>query len=119
MNKKINEIKKNKDKLITEKSTLINGNEEELHSRQNKIHELNKLNESLGFKTTHSDENSKKVQKLKGISDDELAERMSELRSPDVEASHSDANGLLLRFMRENGYGKTADAFEALDNWYA
>ena len=78
-NKYIESVKKNKDKLITEKSTLINGNEEELHTRQSKIDELQKLNEDLGFNTSHSDDNSKKVQKLKGL-DATLKEKRSAIK---------------------------------------
>ena len=78
-NKYIESVKKNKNKLIEEKSTLINGNEEEAHTRQSKIDELQKLNEDLGLNTTHSDENSKKVQKLKGL-DATLKEKRSSIK---------------------------------------
>ena len=78
-NKYIESVKKNKDKLITEKSNLINGNEEELHSRQNKIDELKKVNESLSLNTSNSDENTKKVQKLKGL-DATLKEKRSAVK---------------------------------------
>ena len=78
-NKYIADVKKNKTKLITEKTTLITGNEEEVHSRQSKIDELKKSNEDLGFNTTHSDENTKKVQKLKGL-DATLKEKRSAIK---------------------------------------
>ena len=78
-NKYIADVKKNKTKLITEKTALINGNEEEVHSRQGKIDELKKSNEDLGFNTTHSDENTKKVQKLKGL-DATLKEKRSAIK---------------------------------------
>ena len=78
-NKYIADVKKNKTKLITEKTTLIAGNEEEAHSRQGKIDELKKSNESLGFNTSHSDDNSKKVQKLKGL-DATLKEKRSAIK---------------------------------------
>ena len=78
-NKYIADVKKNKTKLITEKTALISGNEEEVHSRQGKIDELKKSNEDLGFNTTHSDENTKKVQKLKGL-DATLKEKRSAIK---------------------------------------
>jgi len=78
-NKYIADVKKNKTKLITEKTTLIAGNEEEAYSRQGKIDELKKSNESLGFNTSHSDDNSKKVQKLKGL-DATLKEKRSSIK---------------------------------------
>ena len=78
-NKYIADVKKNKTKLITEKTTLIAGNEEEAHSRQGKIDELKKSNEYLGLNTTHSDENTKKVQKLKGL-DATLKEKRSAIK---------------------------------------
>jgi len=78
-NKYIADVKKNKTKLITEKTALISGNEEEVHSRQGKIDELKKSNEDLGLNTTHSDENTKKVQKLKGL-DATLKEKRSAIK---------------------------------------
>ena len=78
-NKYIEDVKKNKDKLIQEKTTLITGNEEEVHSRQSKIDELNKQNEAIAFNNTHSDENTKKVQKLKGL-DATLKEKRSAIK---------------------------------------
>ena len=66
-NKYIQDVKKNKNKLIKEKTGLIIGNEEEVHNRQKQIQELNKLNEELAFDSTHVEENSKKVQKFKGL----------------------------------------------------
>jgi len=78
-NKYIADVKKNKTKLITEKTTLMNGNEEEVHSRYSKINELKKSNEDLGFNTSQSDENTKKVQKLKGL-DATLKEKRSAIK---------------------------------------
>ena len=78
-NKYIADVKKNKTKLITEKTTLMNGNEEEVHSRYSKIDELKKSNEDLGFNTSQSDENTKKVQKLKGL-DATLKEKRSAIK---------------------------------------
>ena len=78
-NKYIENVKKNKTKLITEKTALISGNEEEVHSRQGKIDELKKSNEDLGFNTTNSDDNIKKVQKLKGL-DATLKEKRSAIK---------------------------------------
>ena len=78
-NKYIADIKKNKTKLITEKATLISGNEEEVYGRQSKIDELKKSNESLSLNTSNSDENTKKVQKLKGL-DATLKEKRSAIK---------------------------------------
>ena len=78
-NKYIADVKKNKTKVITEKTTLMNGNEEEVHSRYSKINELKKSNEDLGFNTSQSDENTKKVQKLKGL-DATLKEKRSAIK---------------------------------------
>ena len=75
-NKYIEDVKKNKSKLITEKNALLNSNEEEIHTRQKKVNELKKANEDLGFDTTHLDDTTDKVQKLKGI-DATLKEKRS------------------------------------------
>ena len=75
-NKYIEDVKKNKGKLITEKNALLNSNEEEIHSRQKKIDDLKQANEDLGFNTTHLDNTTTKVQKLKGI-DATLKEKRS------------------------------------------
>ena len=75
-NKYIEDVKKNKDKLIGEKSTVLNGNEEEIHSRQKKIGELKQANKELGFNTTNLNDSTDKVQKLKGI-DATLKEKRS------------------------------------------
>tara|TARA_B100001250_G_scaffold412717_1_gene444665 strand:- start:5205 stop:6896 length:1692 start_codon:yes stop_codon:yes gene_type:complete len=66
-NKYIEDVKKNKKKLISEKNSLLNSNEEEIHKRQKKIKELEQANVELGFNTTHLTDTTEKVQKLKGI----------------------------------------------------
>ena len=75
-NKYIDDVKKNKNKLIKDKVDIISGNEEEIHSRQKKIGELEQTNEELGFNTTHQNDTTEKVQKLKGI-DATLKEKRS------------------------------------------
>ena len=74
--KYIDDVQKNKNKLLDEKTSLINGNEEEIHSRQKKVEELKQANEDLGFNTTHLKDTTEKVQKLKGI-DATLKEKRS------------------------------------------
>ena len=75
-NKYIDDVKKNKDKLITEKTSLLSSNEEEIHSRQKKVDELKTANDDLAMNTTHSDKTTEKVQKLKGL-DATLKEKRS------------------------------------------
>ena len=75
-NKYIDDVKKNKDKLITEKTSLLSSNEEEIHSRQKKVDELKTANDALAMNTTHSDKTTEKVQKLKGL-DATLKEKRS------------------------------------------
>ena len=75
-NKYIDDVKKNKNKLIKDKVDIISGNEEEIHSRYKKIGELKQANEDLGFNTTHLNDTTEKVQKLKGI-DATLKEKRS------------------------------------------
>ena len=78
-NKYIEDVKKNKGKLITEKNALLNSNEEEIYSRQKKIGELKQANEELGFNTTHLDNTKEKVQKLNGL-DATLKEKRSAIK---------------------------------------
>ena len=75
-NKYIEDVKKNKGKLITEKTSLLSSNEEEIHTRQKKVDDLKQVNEDLGFDTTHLKDTTEKVQKLKGI-DATLKEKRS------------------------------------------
>ena len=75
-NKYIEDVKKNKNKLIKDKVSTISGNEEEIHLRQKKVNDLKQVNEDLGFNTTHLNDTTEKVQKLKGI-DATLKEKRS------------------------------------------
>ena len=75
-NKYIDDVKKNKGKLIQDKINTISGNEEEIHLRQKKVNDLKQVNEDLGFNTTHLNDTTEKVQKLKGI-DATLKEKRS------------------------------------------
>ena len=75
-NKYIDNVKKNKGKLIQDKINTISGNEEEIHLRQKKVNDLKQANEDLGFDTTHLKDTTEKVQKLKGI-DATLKEKRS------------------------------------------
>ena len=59
-NKYIDNVKKNKDKLITEKTSLLSSNEEEIHSRQKKVDELKTANDDLAINNTHSDKTTEK-----------------------------------------------------------
>lgn len=40
-------------------------------------------------------------------------------KGEDPEADHSDADKLLLIFLRSLGFNEIADAFEEVDKWYA
>ena len=75
-NKYIDDVKKNKGKLIQDKINTISGNEEEIHLRQKKVNDLKQVNEDLGFDNTHLNDTTEKVQKLKGI-DATLKEKRS------------------------------------------
>ena len=66
-NKYIDDVKKNKNKLIKEKTKLVTGNEEEISNRQEKIGELKQSNDDLAFNSKQENEQSEKVQKLKGL----------------------------------------------------
>lgn len=37
----------------------------------------------------------------------------------DIEADHIEADKLLLKMLRELGYGQGCDIFEEIDKWYA
>lgn len=65
--KYLNEIKKNKDKIVKEKWSLINGNEEELFMRQAEIDLLNKDNDELIANISDRDKLDKKLTKLNDI----------------------------------------------------
>ena len=75
-NKYIEDVKKNKGKLIKEKTSLLSSNEEEIHTRQKKVDNLKQANVDLSFNTTHINDTTEKVQKLKGI-DATLKEKRS------------------------------------------
>tara|TARA_Y100000310_G_scaffold237105_1_gene240361 strand:- start:2948 stop:4657 length:1710 start_codon:yes stop_codon:yes gene_type:complete len=66
-NKYIDDVKKNKNKLIKEKTKIVTGNEEEISNRQEKIGELKQSNDDLAFNSKQETEQSEKVQKLKGL----------------------------------------------------
>ena len=66
-NKYIDDVKKNKNKLIKEKTKLVTGNEEEISNRQEKIGELKQSNDDLAFNSKQENEQLEKVQKLKGL----------------------------------------------------
>lgn len=66
-NKYIEDVKKNKNKLVKEKTVTISTNEEEIENRQNKITKLKQSNEDLAFNTSDLSDISAKVQKLKGL----------------------------------------------------
>ncbi len=74
--KYIEDIEKNKDKLIIEKNILLNGNEEEIHQRQKNINVLKEENSEFMSNIKHSDDITNKVQKLKDI-DATLKEKRS------------------------------------------
>ena len=74
--KYIDDIEKNKDKLIKEKNITLNGNEEEIHQRQKNIDVLEKENSELVGNIKYSEDITKKVKKLRDI-DATLKEKRS------------------------------------------
>tara|TARA_B100000424_G_scaffold263866_1_gene251622 strand:- start:218 stop:1930 length:1713 start_codon:yes stop_codon:yes gene_type:complete len=74
--KYIEDIEKNKDKLIQEKNDTLNINEEEIHQRQKNINVLEKENSELVDNIKYSEDISKKVKKLHDI-DATLKEKRS------------------------------------------
>ena len=74
--KYIEDIEKNKDKLIQEKNIIFSGNEEEIHQRQKNIDVLEKENSELTGNIQYSEDISKKVKKLRDI-DATLKEKRS------------------------------------------
>ena len=65
--KYISEMKQNKDKLLTEKTTLVGGNEEEIFKRQGEIDLLKKENDDLLASIDDKTALDKKLTKLKDI----------------------------------------------------
>ena len=63
----INEIKKNKDKLLGEKSSLFASNEEEIYKRQKKVSEFENTNILLLNRISDADSVKSKYQKLQSI----------------------------------------------------
>ena len=74
--KYIEDIEKNKDKLIQEKNNTLNQNEEEIYQRQKNINVLEKENSELMANVKYSDDITKKVKKLHDI-DATLKEKRS------------------------------------------
>ena len=74
--KYIEDVEKNKDKLIQEKNDTLNINEEEIHQRQKNINALEKENSELVDNIKYSEDISKKVKKLHDI-DATLKEKRS------------------------------------------
>ena len=74
--KYIDDIEKNKDKLIKEKNITLNQNEEEVHQRQKNIDVLEKENSELIGNVKYSEDITKKVKKLRDI-DATLKEKRS------------------------------------------
>ena len=63
----INDVKKNKDKLITEKNNLIAGNEEEIFSRKSVIEKLQQENDNLLSQISDNDKVKNSYNKLRDI----------------------------------------------------
>lgn len=56
---------------------------------------------------------------LRGVSDGRLAEMMRFCNVGDPEQSHIEADELLTRFLTQNGFKQTADAYEGIPKWYS
>ena len=65
--KYIDDVKKNKDKLIAEKTSLIDGNEEEIFSRKSVIEKLQQENDNLLSQISDNDKVKKSYNKLRDI----------------------------------------------------
>ena len=65
--KYIDDVKKNKDKLIAEKTNLISSNEEEIFSRKSVIEKLQQENDNLLSKISDDEKVKKNYNKLKDI----------------------------------------------------
>ena len=63
----IDNVKKNKDKLIEEKTSLVSGNEEEIFSRKSTIEKLQQENDNLLIKISDSEKIKKSYNKLRDI----------------------------------------------------
>jgi len=63
----IDDVKKNKDKLIAEKTNLIDGNEEEVFSRKSAIKQIQKDNDNLLSQISDNEKVKKNYTKLKDI----------------------------------------------------
>ena len=66
-NQYIDDVKKNKDKIIIEKTSLIDGNQEEIFSRKSVIEKLQQENDSLLSKISDDEKVKKNYNKLKDI----------------------------------------------------
>jgi len=63
----INNVKKNKDKLIEEKTSLVSGNEEEIFSRKSTIKKLQQENDNLLIQISDTEKVKKSYNKLRDI----------------------------------------------------
>ena len=63
----IDNVKKNKDKLIEEKTSLVSGNEEEIFSRKSTIEKLQQENDNLLIQISDSEKIKKSYNKLRDI----------------------------------------------------
>jgi len=66
-NQYIDDVKKNKDKIITEKTSLIDSNEEEIFSRKSVIEKLQQENDNLLSNISDDEKVKKNYNKLKDI----------------------------------------------------
>ena len=66
-NQYIDDVKKNKDKIIKEKTSLIDGNQEEIFSRKSVIEKLQQENDSLLSNISDDEKVKKNYNKLKDI----------------------------------------------------
>ena len=65
--KYIDDVKKNKDKLIAEKTNLIGGNEEEIFSKKSAINKIQQENDNLLSQISDNDKVKKSYNKLRDI----------------------------------------------------
>lgn len=69
--------------------------------------------------TTGEKEFKPSAEEIKAQREERYADLVEDCKRYGVEYGHYEADTLVVGLLRELGYGKVADAFEALPKWYA
>lgn len=59
------------------------------------------------------------MKKEKVITPAEFAKQMVELHCGDIEGDHGEMDKLMVKVLRQLGYGAGCDIFDACEKWYA